>query len=146
MRLAIRKAGSTRLLQLLAVTSSPPDNPRKPYRISAALGEGLHRQLCRRALCARWLCPDVGGHFRAVVAHSQPGAGRAGERTCGIGVYPSKRFASGPTERCFSQAFRKTLLRSAAHCVCYFPATYWENRYFGPTESPTATVSKGKAC
>src|SRR6516164_6869189 len=33
MRLAIRKAGSTRLLQLLAVASSPPDKPLRSYLI-----------------------------------------------------------------------------------------------------------------
>src|SRR5262249_17548135 len=37
MRLAIRKAGSARLPQLLAVASSPPDRPRKSYLMRRAL-------------------------------------------------------------------------------------------------------------
>src|SRR5262249_57424478 len=49
------------------------------------------RQLCRRTQCARRLCPDVGRHLRAVVAHSQSGAARAGQRAGGIGSNPSKR-------------------------------------------------------
>src|SRR5215469_15671660 len=53
------------------------------------LGEGLHWQLCRGTLCARRFCLDVGRHLRAVVAHSQSGAARTGERTGGIGAAPA---------------------------------------------------------
>ena len=55
----------------------------------------------------RRLCPDVGGHFRAVVAHSQPGAARTGERTGGIGAYPSKSLLPARPRGAFLRPFAK---------------------------------------
>ena len=54
---------------------------------AATISRG-HWQLCRRTLCARRLCPDVGRHLRAVAAHSPSKVYAArGVNTVGVWVF-----------------------------------------------------------
>src|SRR5215469_15989895 len=110
MRLA-RKVGSARLLQLLAVASSPPDKPRKSYLIRRTLSLGPLviptglAPLKKAFACHIW---RPGSHLPVLQTRgTRSGAARAGKRSGGIGAYPSKRLLPARPRGVFLRPFAK---------------------------------------